>query len=136
MKLEDLTRDDLLLVAQQLAAGEKLDTIEKRYIPLEIRRIAEGLHAVMCSSKHLDDDKASCQYYKEKSWSDPTRKKWVSVVEFVLKMEGVNYPSLEYIIKRLWEIEGIKNKVEKERGNSEVALLSYFIKEEFRNLTD
>jgi hypothetical protein len=108
MKLEELSKDDLLLVATQLVAGTKLSDIEKIYIPVEVRRIAESLHTLFCKKSH---EAGECNYYKVSSWTDKDRKHWVNVVTATQKeFEFANYEMLEYTIRMLWEIEGVRTK--------------------------
>jgi hypothetical protein len=130
MKLEDLSKDDLLLVATQLASGAKIEDIEKIYIPVEVRRIAEALHTLFCIESH---DKGDCNYFIQKSWTDTDRKKWVDIVTFTIKKFDIDYHTFEYVIKKLWEVEGIKSHIDKEKGEKELSLLTFFIKEDFRS---
>ena len=88
MKLEDLSREDLLEVATQLSAGKSIEDISKDLIPQIIKDLTDAIHNLMC--RHTHGIAGDCAYYQETSFEDKDHKKWVDIIEELLKTYSYN----------------------------------------------
>jgi hypothetical protein len=127
MQLEDLSREDLIIVAIEMSKGKPLDHILSTFIPTDIRSIVQSIHSILCKEKHGIDD--YCKYYIESSepdpWNQPHHDRWHGITADILEIG--NSSEVRLALDFLAMIEKTKLQAKKEGGEKVLDLLTYLI---------
>lgn len=128
MNLEDLSKEDLILVTYLIIEGKSVDEAIGMLIPTNIRDLVNGFHSLYCKRIHKGDN--CCDFYIEEVPNGKEHKYWYTVVADVISKFDM-YEDVEVIIanimRYLWEVEALKQRVEKEEVVGGLAIFNHLL---------
>lgn len=124
MELEDLSREDLLILTRSIMCGSTPAEAIAALIPEKNRDTIIALHTILCSQTHNAD---GCQFYAEQNWTDHYHSYWIGMVGKMLNKFDIEIGQLHKILSYLVEVTAIKGKVLKEEGEKGLELFNYLL---------
>ena len=125
MRLEDLDKDDLLLVASSMATGKTLDDALSSIVPTQRKDIIDGFHSLFCRKQHIGE--SCCLYYTEKFYTDPIHLLWNNIVSAFIAETNSNDKLLMIILQYLWRVEVIRHDIEEKEEDSGIKLFDLLL---------
>jgi hypothetical protein len=134
MNLEDLSKEDLLFIANAMKDGKTYEQAIAELVPVDIKDLVNSFHSMFCKSTHIGEH--CCAFYTEKNFIGPAHMKWIDVVNQVIS-EFKELENVEEIISdvmaHLWRVENIKVEVEKEVAVGGLAIFNYLLLKTFHS---
>ncbi|OQB08739.1 MAG: hypothetical protein BWY21_01127 [Parcubacteria group bacterium ADurb.Bin216] len=134
MELEDMSKDDLLFIANAMKDGKTYEQAISELVPVDIRDLVNNFHSMFCKSTHIGEH--CCAFYTEKDFTEPAHTMWTDVVKQVIS-EFMELDNVEEIIADvmayLWRVENIKVEVEKEVAVGGLAIFNYLLTKSYHS---
>jgi hypothetical protein len=134
MDLEDMSKDDLLFIANAMKDGKTYEQAISELVPVDIKDLVNSFHSMFCKSTHIGEH--CCAFYTEKDFTEPAHTMWTDVVKQVIS-EFMELDNVEEIIADvmayLWRVENIKVEVEKEVAVGGLAIFNYLLTKSYHS---
>ena len=134
MNLEDMSKDDLLFIANAMIEGKTYEQAIAELVPVDIKDLVNSFHSMFCKSTHIGEH--CCAFYTEQDFIGPAHMKWIDVVNQVIS-EFKELENVEEIISdvmaHLWRVENIKVEIEKEVAVGGLAIFNYLLVKTFHS---
>jgi hypothetical protein len=124
MELEDLSREDLLILTRSIMCGSTPAEAIAALIPERHRDTIIALHTILCSQPHNAD---GCQFYNEQNWTDHFHSYWIGLVGKILSKFDIDITQLSKMLPYLIEVAATRGRVLKEEGEKGVELFNYLL---------
>ena len=113
MDIEDLNKDDLVILLNTIKSGMAFEDALKVLIPSSQRNIVETLHTLYCRKSHGTEvgTLTECQFYKEKDWNGEDHINWLNKVSTIITDYKTDATTLSKLIPFLCEVEEIRKDV-------------------------
>lgn len=111
MSLSDLSREQLLeiLFSMKEQSGLDPEALVKDIVSAKMRSITDTLHTIFCILPHDDN---GCSYYREQSWSEGTKARWVQRARLLMQRYDVSEDTLQRALPFARDIQRILLEVE------------------------
>lgn len=126
MKVDDLTKDDLLTVMRSIMTGKTPDEALSSLVPEDIRYIVDLYHSILCHMNHTIEN--GCPYYTEQDWTGPSHVYFTNIVKHLMEEKEVSPKQFSEVLITLGEVERSRIYILKKAGEEGLTLFNYLLK--------
>ena len=107
MNIEDLNKDDLVILLNTIKSGMTYEEALNTLIPSNQRNIVETLHTLYCTKNHETD----CLLYINPDWNSADRIAWLNKISCIINNYKIDAFKLGKLIPALCDLEDIRKDV-------------------------
>ncbi len=114
MNIEDLSKEELLIVVDQLQNGDTLEDVLAQLVPKSIQVLAYKAHILLCTQEHGPDD-GQCHFHSDDAlpnkWKTDSHSEWVTYIfDLMLKTksnENALFNAFRFVSEIMMDLEHI-----------------------------
>lgn len=112
MNLQELSREDLLIVSNMLIEGSTIEEIEAKFISANTRALVDNLHLLLCNKPHSDGSEDCCKYHEEDSYFAESKGCYLKILGKLIDDTEIDESELAIALSFMFAISGVvRNKL-------------------------
>lgn len=123
MNIEDLSKDDLVILLNTIKSGMTYEEALNTLIPSSQRNIVETLHTLYCTKNHETD----CLFYISPDWNSADRMSWLNKISCIIKSLNTDATVVSRLIPYLCDVEEIRKEIRYGGDEKELSIFNAFI---------